>query len=211
MLSIMSLCNPKSGFKRRSFMKRREENIIRTLTYHDSDEGSDGHDESTSGSNLLWSPERKNVSDRLDDQSSEFLELDFPNSAMVSSPKASRRFTRRRRFSPTPYGLEELEEEAQQVPGSDFIGLSPDMSPPHRKLRALRLFDTPHTPKSLLEKARKRRPTGDKPKISVDRPQANVNPFTPSPQADPNDSGYSGSGKRTRSELERYVSFRIKL
>ena len=91
--------------------------------------------------------------------------------------------------------------EMFQVPGSDSLDLD---SPPHRKLRALRLFDTPHTPKSLLEKSRKRRPTGEHPKIAVDRPQANVNPFTPSPQPSQNDSGYCGSGKRSRSELERY-------
>lgn len=207
----MALCKPKSGLKRKPFMKRREESIIRTLTYQDSDEGS-GHDEDLiSGSGLvspcIWSPERKNLSNRLDDQSPEFLELDIPECAMISSPKSSRRMiTRRRRMSPF-CGLDNLEEETVQlVPGSDSDSLSPctDLSPPHRKLRALRLFDTPHTPKSLLEKARKRRPTGDKPRIAVDRPQTNVNPFTPSPQTNQNDSGYCGSGKRSRSELERY-------
>ncbi|XP_045196736.1 wee1-like protein kinase 1-B [Mercenaria mercenaria] len=201
----MALCKPKSGLKRKPFMKRREENLIRTLNFQDSDDGS-GHDEdSISGSSPLWSPERKHLSNRHD-ESPEFLELDIPECAMISSPKSTRRFTRRRRFSPSHFGLEEVEEEAQQVPGSEV--LSPcdgDMSPPHRKLRALRLFDTPHTPKSLLEKARRRRPTGDKPRIAVDRPQANVNPFTPSPQTDQNDSGYCGSGKRSRSELERSI------
>jgi hypothetical protein len=206
----MALCKPKSGLKRKPFMKRREENLIRTLNFQDSDDGS-GHDEdSVLGSSPMCSPVRKHLSNNYDDQSPEFLELDIPECAMISSPKASRRFTRRRRFSPTPFGLDEVEEEAQQVPGSEV--LSPDggdMSPPHRKLRALRLFDTPHTPKSLLEKARKRRPTGDKPRIAVDRPQANVNPFTPSPQGNQNDSGYCGSGKRSRTELERYISLSI--
>lgn len=188
--------------KRRPLVKRSEENIIRTLNYNDSDEGSGQED---LGSSPLWSPERKHVSDEHDDQTSEFLELDIiPDCAMISSPKSTRRFVRRRaRFSPN---FEDVEEEAQQVPGSEVMSPdSSDLSPPHRKLRALRLFDTPHTPKSLLEQARRRRPTGDKPKIAVDRPQANVNPFTPSPQTNQNDSGYCGSGKRTRSELERYT------
>ena len=145
----------------------------------------------------------------IDVQSSEFLELDMPIPSPISSPpgspKSCRRLTRRRRrYSPVPFGLEEVGEEQspQEVPGSENI--SPDngeLSPPHRKMRALRLFDTPHTPKSLLEKARRRRPTGDRPRIAVDRPQTNVNPFTPSP-VDPNDSGIS-CGKRSRSELER--------
>ncbi|KAL4232591.1 Mitosis inhibitor protein kinase wee1 [Mactra antiquata] len=208
----MSLCKPKIGLKRKPFMRRREESIIRTLTYNDSDDGSSHDEEIVSGSNSIssiWSPERKTLSNRLDDQSPEFLELDIPECAMISSPKSSRRMmtTRRRRISPFALGLDNLEEETVQlVPGSDSDSLSPGLSPPHRKLRALRLFDTPHTPKSLLEKARKRRPTGDKPRIAVDRPQTNVNPFTPSPQTNQNDSGYCGSGKRSRAELERSSS-----
>lgn len=196
----MSFGKPKGGLKRKPFMKRREESIIRTLHYQDSDEGSGQED---SGSSCpLWSPERKQLLHSNDDQP-EFLELDIPDCAMISSPKSSRRILRRRaRFSPN---FEDVEEEAQQVPGSEVMSPeSVDMSPPHRKLRALRLFDTPHTPKSLLEQARRRRPTGEKPKIAVDRPQANVNPFTPSPQTNHNDSGYCGSGKRSRAELERY-------
>lgn len=196
----MSLIKPTFGLKRKPFMKRREENLIRTLNFQDSDEGSGQEDLGTSP---LWSPERKQVSKCIDNNSPEFLELDVPDCAMITSPKSTKRILRRRaRFSPN---FEDLEEEAQQVPGSEVMSPnSDDMSPPHRKLRALRLFDTPHTPKSLLEQARKRRPTGDKPKIAVDRPQANVNPFTPSPQTNQNDSGYCGSGKRSRSELERY-------
>lgn len=185
-------------------MKRREVNLIRTLNFQDSDDGS-GHEDSISASSPIWSPERKYLSNRHDDQSPEFLELDLPECAMISSPKSSRRFTRRRRFSPTTFVLNEVDDEdAQQVPGSDILDpCDVDLSPPHRKLRALRLFDTPHTPKSLLENARRRRHTGDKPRIAIDRPQANVNPFTPSPHTDQNDSGYC-SGKRNRSHLERY-------
>ena len=199
----MSLCNRKPGFKRRSLLKKREENIIRTLTYHDSDEDGSGHDDMPTGSSPIWSPERDHVTDLIDDQSSEFLELDMPIPSPICSPKTTRRLTRRRRYSPILH-LDEIDEEQspQQVPGSEEVSpIRGDLSPPHRKLRALRLFDTPHTPKSLLEKARRRRPTGDKPRIAVDRPQTNVNPFTPSP-VDHNDSGIS-CGKRNRTELER--------
>ncbi|KAH3728006.1 wee1-like protein kinase 1-A isoform X2 [Dreissena polymorpha] len=203
----MSLCKPKFGLKRKAFMKRREENIIRTLTYQDSDEGSGPEAEDSSlGSSPLCSPERRSVNTSTPfDQPPEFLELDMPDYNLIASPKSTRRFQRRRARCSPMFGLEEVEEEAQQVPGSDATSPESENSPPHRKLRALRLFDTPHTPKSLLEKARKRRPTGDKPKIAVDRPQANVNPFTPGPNTDQNDSGYCGSGKRTRSDLERSI------
>ena len=182
-------------------MKKREENIIRTLTYHDSDEDGSGHDDMPTGSSPIWSPERDHVSELIEDQSSEFLELDMHIPSPICSPKTTRRLTRRRRLSPIPFALEEEEDPSpQQVPDSDIIS-NGDLSPPHRKMRALRLFDTPHTPKSLLEKARRRRPTGDRPRIAIDRPQTNVNPFTPSP-VDPNDSGIS-CGKRSRTELER--------
>lgn len=201
----MSVCKSRIGLRRRSLLKRGEENISRALTY-DSDDGS-GHDES--GSSPMCSPDKHNLSERLNN-SNDFLGLDIPECAMVSSPKSTRRMqqNRRRRFSPIPFNMEDvMEEEAQQVPGSDN---STDLSPPHRKLRALRLFDTPHTPKSLLEKARRRRPTGEKPRIAVDRPQTNVNPFTPGPQIqDHNDSGYCGSGKRSRSMLDESLEDEI--
>ena len=200
----MSVSKSRAGFKRRSSLLRREEQISRTLTYNDSDDGS-SHDEAI-GSSPMCSPDGKKSYEntyKFDEGSSEFFELEIPDCSIISSPKSSGRLMRRKRFSPLNFGLEEVEEEAQKVPGSDSLSPSSDFSPPHRKLRALRLFDTPHTPKSLLERARRRRPTGDKPRIAVDRPQANVNPFTPSPHTEQNDSGYIGSGKRSRTDLER--------
>ena len=68
----------------------------------------------------------------------------------------------------------------------------PPISPPSKTFHALRLYDTPHTPKSLLEKSMRsrssmRRPTrskGSEKKSLLDPegPQANVNPFTESPR-----------------------------
>lgn len=66
-------------------------------------------------------------------------------------------------------------------------------SPPYRHVRALRLFDSPLTPKTILEKSsacatpapRTRLFGSDKPRPVAsayarnDRPPANVNPFTP--------------------------------
>ncbi|XP_014210815.1 wee1-like protein kinase 1-A [Copidosoma floridanum] len=70
-------------------------------------------------------------------------------------------------------------------------------SPPYKKVRALRLFDSPATPKTLIEKSAMHTPLPnkysatrlfhpDKPKAipshclsKSDRPSANINPFTP--------------------------------
>lgn len=76
----------------------------------------------------------------------------------------------------------------------DVTKISP--SPPHRKLRALRLFDTPHTPKSLLRRASTKLRGDCK---SGDRPQANVNPFTPEANTPP----HPGSKRSRHSDPRR--------
>lgn len=64
------------------------------------------------------------------------------------------------------------------------------LSPPYKRVRALRLFDNPLTPKTILEKSSAQTPlprqclfeNEDKPKgvaCAYDKPSANVNPFTP--------------------------------
>ncbi|XP_030757239.1 wee1-like protein kinase [Sitophilus oryzae] len=65
-------------------------------------------------------------------------------------------------------------------------------SPPYKRVRALRLFDSPLTPKTIIQKSSncttplpRSRLFGDKPKpvpsayAEKDKPAANVNPFTP--------------------------------
>ncbi|CAG9770161.1 unnamed protein product [Ceutorhynchus assimilis] len=77
-------------------------------------------------------------------------------------------------------------------------------SPPYKRVRALRLFDSPLTPKTILQKSTsattplpRSRLFGDKPKAvpsayaEREKPSANVNPFTPD--------GQMLSKKRTRS------------
>lgn len=82
---------------------------------------------------------------------------------------------------------------------------SSNYSPPYKRVRALRLFDSPLTPKTILEKSavcatpapRTRLFATDKPRAVAcayaknDRPAANVNPFTPN--------GMLLTKKRTRS------------
>jgi len=104
--------------------------------------------------------------------------------------------------SPIPFSfstLDESEDEESPLPCARLPPAPPD-TPPHRRLRRLRLNDTPHTPKSLLEKSQRRvivaghsyanldaaseSPNTSNvrmtPRLVLDptRPQTNVNPFT---------------------------------
>uniref|UniRef100_A0A803KBK3 Wee1-like protein kinase n=1 Tax=Xenopus tropicalis TaxID=8364 RepID=A0A803KBK3_XENTR len=89
--------------------------------------------------------------------------------------------------SPAGYG-----SRSPQGPGSP-IPECPG-TPPHKTFRKLRLFDTPHTPKSLLSKARgigssalrfrggslfREAEKVPKPEFVYSTPQVNINPFTP--------------------------------
>ena len=79
-------------------------------------------------------------------------------------------------------------------------------TPPHKKFTSLRLYDTPHTPKSLLQKAQRRmsrarrstRISSMKGRLSfdTDRPQTNINPFNP-------EEVRSSSVKRSHNVIDR--------
>ena len=161
--------------------KRGEGCIAKTLTYEELDD-SGFHDE-----------EPPPIT-------GDFLDVDFASPLTIPSPRRMRRITRSRRMSPVSVTLnfDDIDdEEEQQVPG--ICDLSPSGSPgspPHRRLRALRLFDTPHTPKSLLQKAQRTK-IREKKKATPEcnKVEANTNPFTPVNQA-------SGV-KRSRLDMER--------
>ncbi|KAM4617281.1 wee1-like protein kinase [Discoglossus pictus] len=89
--------------------------------------------------------------------------------------------------SPLTYRRQEREGSSSPIP--DCPG-----TPPHKTFRKLRLFDTPHTPKSLLSKARgigsnslrfkgsslfREVDKSEKPESVYRAPQVNINPFTP--------------------------------
>jgi len=98
-------------------------------------------------------------------------------------------------LSPIPFStFGDSEDEESPLPCASLPPAPPD-TPPHRRLRRLRLNDTPHTPKSLLEKSQRRVVPGQAdllsespntgnvrvtPSLVLDptRPQTNVNPFT---------------------------------
>ena len=204
--------------KRRTVLKSRDENIIRTLNYQDSDGELSPHDvDSPTCGNMCMSPRR--ISKQMEVQS------EFTDFGCVSpSPLRMRpsRFVNRTRNSPIPFGLDEgndgdIDDDEQRVPTpmSDRPTCPDSVSPPHRSLRALRLFDTPHTPKSLLQRARRRRLTAasaEKEKYSdvvkktppqEPKVEANFNPFTPNNNR-PLSHVQSVTYKRNRSQMERY-------
>jgi len=134
-----------------------------------------------------------------------------------SSPKSTLRGVSTRRcdgyLSPIPFStLGESDDDESQLPSASLPRVPPD-TPPHRRLRRLRLNDTPHTPKSLLEKSQRVVVVGGHsyanadafespntrnvrvtPRLVLDptRPQTNVNPFTT-------------CRKRTRREVDEWV------
>ncbi|KAL3882485.1 hypothetical protein ACJMK2_028822 [Sinanodonta woodiana] len=200
----MSAVRSRHRGAKRSHLRGREDKLVRTLIYHDSDGEGSGHElyETTNmdGSSPIWTQDSESVLKYANDQSAEFIGIDLPKYSTFSGKKTARRITRAKKLSPIPFSIE------FEVGGRVVSRPSTPVSPPHRKLRALRLFDTPHTPKSLLEIARRRRPTGERKRNISERlgPPTNVNPFTPMASDQHNDSGYCSTGnKRNRADLER--------
>ncbi|XP_061078131.1 wee1-like protein kinase 1-A [Conger conger] len=106
----------------------------------------------------------------------------------IPSPRKSPR-------SPEHTSLERVYHREDREGSSSPIPDCPD-TPPHKSLRKLRLFDTPHTPKSLLSKARTATAESSSRRIALFRnvdssgkpntdckrketPLVNINPFTP--------------------------------
>ncbi|KAK3593865.1 hypothetical protein CHS0354_011470 [Potamilus streckersoni] len=188
----------------RFHIRGKRDKLARTLLYIFDGEGS-SHDlfekENKDVSSPIRSPERESESEYANDQSKEILGIDLPKNSVASARKAARRVARAKKLSPLPYSLEEIEAFKFEADDRVVDNVTPAVSPPHRKLRALRLFDTPQSTNSLLEKARSQ--TTEERKRTVSCPMTNVNPFTPV-SSDHNDSGYSSTGnKRNRADLER--------
>ncbi|XP_067902482.1 wee1-like protein kinase isoform X1 [Heterodontus francisci] len=191
---------------------------VQKLTFPNSDEEEDGGN-STEDSAFQESPdpERKYGGSAEDGQRAEDEELELGNlsweDGFVSSPsplKPRRDYRERRDLeesssSPIRESGEREEcsspirEGGEQEECSSPIPDCPD-TPPHKTLRKLRLFDTPHTPKSLLSKARVRsclssssvrrrggalfRNVEQSERMPCDYnrnkpPHVNINPFTP--------------------------------
>ena len=148
------------------------------------------------------------------------------NTTPISSPSGHRKIAV---VSPIPYKCDDSDDDqfpdennpVCRLPPIPASPMSPALTPPHKRLKSLRLYDTPHTPKSLLQKAQRRmcRPRNKfnltdvsestpSPRLPLDplKPQANVNPFTPNNN---NNSALSCSGstgqKRPRNGFDGWV------
>ncbi|XP_041052755.1 wee1-like protein kinase isoform X1 [Carcharodon carcharias] len=188
---------------------------VQKLTFATSDEEDGGNSTEDSAFQESPDPERKYGGGAELGQCDEELELGNLSweDGFVSSPSPlkSRRHYRERRdleessSSPIRESGEREEcsspirEGGEQEECSSPIPDCPD-TPPHKTLRKLRLFDTPHTPKSLLSKARVRsflssssvrrrggalfRNVEQSERMPCDYnrnkpPHVNINPFTP--------------------------------
>ncbi|XP_051885500.1 wee1-like protein kinase isoform X1 [Pristis pectinata] len=146
--------------------------LVQKLTFAGSDEEEEDGGNSTEDSAFQESPDlERKYGEGADGQRTEDEELEMVNlsweDGFVSSPsplKGRRDYRDRRDMeesssSPLRESGEREEcsspirEGGDQEECSSPIPDCPD-TPPHKTLRKLRLFDTPHTPKSLLSKAR---------------------------------------------------------
>ncbi|CAH1250597.1 WEE1 [Branchiostoma lanceolatum] len=160
--------------------------VAQTLDFGDG-MGSDGEPtEDSFGSSGLSSPSFTGFRSKADlDTSDKDASLDFWDPDLASPTPNPSPVKRSVRFAVSP------EDESPNTSGS-----SGDCSPPHKSMQELRLLDTPRTPKTLLRslsssvrRARRITPTGpsklfglstSEPRHRVmERPAANVNPFTP--------------------------------
>ncbi|XP_002740328.1 wee1-like protein kinase 2 [Saccoglossus kowalevskii] len=132
-----------------------------------------------------------------------FWDPDF--SSPPASPATNDKFTRQRNVSPMDFS--KLCSPASTTTSPDFEFKRPSTVPdtpiPHKRMRNLRLYDTPHTPNTLLKKSTTNSCTPDNGQRSLTgalfsggnlsserrrpqsapkqpkKPTANVNPFTP--------------------------------
>ena len=205
----MAFCRGRLFFETKSERRSQDSDIVQTLNFQDSDEGEcyDGdsgvQDASMDSAVAGLLLDRGDITPESDKSCLWDSGLCSPTPGF--SPR-KRRSPRRDIVSPIPFGIYDSDEGDGTMPDPDSL------TPPHKKLRSLRLYDTPHTPKSLLQKAQRRItriPRGKQnqgqsaSRLPLDpcRPQTNVNPFTPVPGSH---TGHTGI-KRARTDLDGYV------
>nr|CAA12274.1 wee1-like kinase [Platynereis dumerilii] len=217
----MSICKGRLIFHPRSERRRQDSGIAQTLNFQDDDDNE--MDSSFNDASMeSVSPVRSKTSPSAFWDSS----LESPVSSNTRKSRRSPRSARSQLLSPIPFSCEDSEEEhvAESLSAKSVHGKLPSfpLTPPHKKLRSLRLYDTPHTPKSLLQKAQRRITRAQRSMTdekfclnnnslngittangntsangtcaSAERPLTNINPFTP----DNNNLNLSGGVKRPR-------------
>ena len=186
----MSLCESRMFFETKSERRSQDSGLIQTLHFLQDSDVEDGdfslENLSSITSASAETPLSHNSSDRFCDSG-----LGSP------TPKTGRRTARRSprsrllELSPIPFSCGVDSDEDDET-GAAIVPDPIPYTPPHKKFRALRLYDTPHTPKSLLQKAQRRISRANRNKLCRGRgrllfdregPQTNINPFTVTSQA----------------------------
>lgn len=214
----MSSCKGELMLTMRGESRSSDSSIIQNLKFQDSDGEGDGvdfilRDVSSSSLDSLGdspkSPRRISTSTTTTDLWDSGLGTPTPSNLRRSLLGNSRQDGT---LSPIPFnfGGEDSDDDTMPpLPSSLF-------TPPHKKFGTLRLHDTPQTPKSLLQRSQRRiinsRPrSGYRSRLREheNRPETNINPFTP------NNNGIlsrinPGQGiKRPRHTLDRYISYSV--
>ncbi|XP_067625595.1 wee1-like protein kinase [Eurosta solidaginis] len=158
-------------------------------------------------------PERKSDAD----SSQEHIELN--SSIEMHSPSPTCLIQPRKLRFASPHENDEPQKRSSPINtrSAAVTSVPISVSPPYRKVRALRLFDTPATPKTILQKSRnhlsaavdadvaRKSEIGERPRSlplhnrafeNVHQQSANINPFTP-------DSFLARNKKRCRTQFGR--------
>ena len=208
---MMSFCRGRLLFQTKPERRSQDSGLVKTFPIQDSDlEDGDQCEIQKVCETPFAAFSVDNTPPRGGDSSPSFWDSGLGSPTPRSSPYRTRRSPDSRLLSspvrspPIPFNCDDSVSDDDPIPP-----VPPSPSPPHKKLRSLRLYDTPHTPKSLVQRAQRRvvRINRDKlyagnnnkqTKLDPDGPQINVNPFTPTPSLVP------GPGmKRGRQSLDR--------
>ena len=214
----MAFCRGRLFFETRAEQRSQDSGIIQVLNFKNTDMDSDNDGDCCDGAAAdgLRMPGSSpfHRGDTTPDVDSSFL---WDSGLCSPTPKScqlgDRRSPRRENMSPVPFSLYDSDD-------ADGDGGNPPLdnsfTPPHKKLRSLRLYDTPHTPKSLLQKAQRRitrlqrtkTPISSRDSSTSGRPpsclesRANVNPFTPVAENHHNGSAAQTGVKRSRMDSD---------
>ena len=172
----MSMCRSRLAFAMKGERRSPDTGIIQTLNFNDSD-GEDWNTSMESGNSSPTTPRRAYGSNKSSDCWDSGIGSPTPTSLRLTRSRCKSPRGEVPPLSPIPFNFNDSDDD--QVPPLPTTLFTP----PHKKFGSLRLHDTPQTPKSLLQRSQRRiitrpRYTKGKPKES-DRPETNINPFTP--------------------------------
>ena len=185
----MSLCRGRLYFDA-SVESTKDKPLAKTLNFDDDSDMEDGEFDSSTEIrfSLFSTPPGENGKSRTC----------WDSGIGSPTPKAGGRPVPRQLCSPIPFDCcsdevgSPLEQELERIPPvpPSPRPYKPALTPPHKKFRSLRIYDTPLTPKSLLQKAQRRvtsasrssikslTPSTEKAVLDPSGPQANINPFS---------------------------------